>query len=104
MTYLYSGNDINRTCIRTGHACVSRGEERFRLIVDSYSRACVRTLNAAGEVELPSTASVLEYFGKTAEELKNWSHQRRRTIPTTFLAWHRRVEALCSRNRAAVWH
>ena len=45
-------------------------EERFRLIVDSIP-GFVCTLNAAGEVELLNR-QLLEYFGKTIAELKNW--------------------------------
>src|SRR3989442_3889094 len=46
-------------------------EERFRLIVDTIP-GFVCTFNAAGEIELLSR-QVLEYFGKTTEELKNWA-------------------------------
>lgn len=46
-------------------------EERFRLIVDSIP-GMVCTLNATGEVE-HLNRQVLEYFGKTTEELKNWA-------------------------------
>ena len=45
-------------------------EERFRLIVDSIP-GFVCTLNAAGEVELLNR-QLLDYFGKTVSELKNW--------------------------------
>src|SRR6202161_192708 len=55
----------------TGHCTDERqSEERFRLIVDTIP-GLVCTLSAAGEVELLNR-QVLEYFGKTAEELKNW--------------------------------
>ena len=43
----------------------------LRLIVDSIPGFVV-TLSAAGEVELLNRR-VLEYFGKTSEELKNWA-------------------------------
>src|SRR5216683_1470043 len=46
-------------------------ELNFRMIVDSIP-GLVCTMNAAGEVELLNR-QVLEYFGKTIEELKNWS-------------------------------
>ena len=46
-------------------------EQSLRLIVDTIP-ALVCTLNAAGEVEL-FNRQVLEYFGKTTEELKNWA-------------------------------
>src|SRR5580693_4899373 len=45
-------------------------EQSLRLIVDSIP-GFVSTANAAGEVELVNR-QVLEYFGKTTEELKNW--------------------------------
>ena len=46
-------------------------EEGFRRIVDSIP-GLVCTMNAAGEVQLLNRR-VLEYFGKTTEELKNWA-------------------------------
>src|SRR5216683_3116283 len=46
-------------------------EHDLRLIVDSIP-GFVSTANAAGEVELVNR-QVLEYFGKTTEELKNWA-------------------------------
>src|SRR6202167_570516 len=46
-------------------------EEGFRRIVDSIP-GLLCTMNAAGEVQLLNRR-VLEYFGKTTEELKNWA-------------------------------
>jgi len=46
-------------------------EQNLRQIVDSIP-GFVSTANAAGEVELVNR-QVLEYFGKTTEELKNWA-------------------------------
>ena len=46
-------------------------EQNLRLIVDSIP-GFVSTANAAGEVELVNR-QVLEYFGKTIEEMKNWA-------------------------------
>jgi len=46
-------------------------EQSLRLVVDSIP-GFVSTANAAGEVELVNR-QVLEYFGKTTEELKNWA-------------------------------
>jgi PAS domain S-box-containing protein len=45
-------------------------EQSLRQIVDSIP-GFVSTVNAAGEIELLNR-QVLEYFGKTMEELKNW--------------------------------
>ena len=52
-------------------AALQESEERFRLIVDTIP-GFVCTLSAAGEVQLINR-QVLEYFGKTTEELKNWA-------------------------------
>ena len=46
-------------------------EQNLRLAVDSIP-GFVSTTNAAGEIEFRSRP-VLEYFGKTVEELKNWT-------------------------------
>src|SRR6266478_4364297 len=46
-------------------------EQSLRLIVDTVP-GLVCTMSAAGEVELLNR-QVLEYFGKTTEELKNWA-------------------------------
>jgi PAS domain S-box-containing protein len=46
-------------------------EQDLRLIIDSIP-GFVSTSNASGEIELVNR-QVLEYFGKTTEELKNWA-------------------------------
>lgn len=46
-------------------------EEQFRTIVDTIP-GMICTLNPAGQVRLLSR-QVLEYFGKSTEELKNWT-------------------------------
>ncbi len=46
-------------------------ENQFRTIVDTIP-GMICTLNPAGQVKLLSR-QVLEYFGKTAQELKNWT-------------------------------
>src|SRR5438093_1336109 len=65
-------------------------EERFRLIVDTIP-GFVCTLNAAGEIELLNR-QVLEYFGKTTEELKNWATSdavHPDDLPLVIEAWQR---------------
>src|SRR3989475_10184394 len=67
-------------------------EERFRLIVDTIP-GFVCTLNAAGEIELLSR-QVLEYFGKTTEELKNWATSdavHPGDLPRVIEAWQRSI-------------
>src|SRR6266851_10194339 len=50
---------------------VQESEKRFHLIVDAIP-GMVCALNAAGEVELLNH-QVMEYFGKTTGELKDWA-------------------------------
>jgi PAS domain S-box-containing protein len=47
-----------------------RSEEKFRLLVDGIA-AQVSTMTTAGELEFVNQ-QVLDYFGKTSEELKDW--------------------------------
>jgi len=56
---------------KRNEAALQESEERFRLIVDTIP-GFVCTLSAAGEVQLLNR-QLLEYFGKTTEELKNWA-------------------------------
>jgi PAS domain S-box-containing protein len=74
-------------------AALQQSEERFRLIVDSIP-GFVCTLNAAGEVE-HLNRQVLEYFGKTTEELKNWAMSdavHPDDLPRVIEGWSRSVE------------
>jgi formate hydrogenlyase transcriptional activator len=68
-------------------------EQRLRLIIDSIP-GHVCTLSAAGEVQLLNR-QVLEYFGKTTEELKNWATSdavHPDDLPRVIDAWRRSVE------------
>ncbi len=56
---------------KRNEAALTESEQRFRLIVETIP-GFVCTLSAEGEVELLNR-QVLEYFGKTTEELKNWA-------------------------------
>jgi PAS domain S-box-containing protein len=56
---------------RLAEDALRANEQSLRLIVDSIP-GFVSTANAAGEIELVNR-QVLEYFGKTTEELKNWA-------------------------------
>ena len=74
-------------------AALREGEERFRRIVDTVP-GFVCTLSASGEVELLNR-QVLEYFGKTAGELKNWATSdavHPDDLPRVINAWRRSVE------------
>jgi formate hydrogenlyase transcriptional activator len=68
-------------------------EQSLRLIVDSIP-GFVSTFNAAGEVELQNR-QVLEYTGKTAEEMKNWATSEilhPDDLPRVIDAWRRAIE------------
>jgi PAS domain S-box-containing protein len=58
-------------------------EQKLRLIVDTIP-GHVCTLIAAGEIQLLNS-QVLEGFGKTTEELKNWANSDA-VHPDDFLA------------------
>jgi PAS domain S-box-containing protein len=73
---------------------LQQSESRFRLIVDAIP-GLVCTLNAAGEVELLNR-QVLEYFGKTTEELKNWATSdavHPDDLPRVIDTWKRSIES-----------
>jgi len=68
-------------------------EQSLRLIVDTVP-GLVCTMSAAGEVELLNR-QVLEYFGKTTEELKNWATSdavHPDDLPRLIDAWKNSVE------------
>jgi PAS domain S-box-containing protein len=68
-------------------------EQSLRLIVDTIP-GLVSTVNAAGEVELINR-QLLEYFGKAAEELKNWATSdtiHPDDLPRMIDAWRRAFE------------
>ena len=64
-----TGTDIDER--KRAEDVLRSNEQSLRLAVDSIP-GFVSTANAAGEVEFVSRP-VLEYFGKTAEELKQWN-------------------------------
>ncbi len=68
-------------------------EQNLRLIVDSIP-GFVSTANAAGEFELVNR-QVFEYFGKTTEELKNWTTSdaiHPDDLPRMIDVWRRAIE------------
>jgi len=67
--------------------------QSLRLIVDSIP-GFVSIMNAAGEIELQNR-QVLEYTGKTAEEMKNWAVSdilHPDDLPRVIDAWRRAIE------------
>jgi len=78
---------------KRNEAALQESEQRFRRIVDTVP-GFVCTLTAAGEVELVNR-QVLEYFGKSTEELKNWRTSNvvhPEDLPRVIDAWKRSVE------------
>jgi formate hydrogenlyase transcriptional activator len=78
---------------KRNEATLKENEQRFRLIVETIP-GLVCTLSAAGEVELLNR-QVLEYFGKTTEELKNWTTSdaiHPDDLPRMIDAWRRAIE------------
>jgi len=72
---------------------IGANEQSLRLIVDSIP-GFVSIMNAAGEVELQNR-QVLEYTGKTAEEMKNWAASdtlHPDDLPHVIDAWRRAIE------------
>jgi PAS domain S-box-containing protein len=79
---------------KRNEAALQQSEERFRRIVDAIP-GMVCTMNAAGGVELLNR-QVLEYFGKTAEELKNWATSdavHPDDLPRVIDTWKRSIES-----------
>src|SRR6266404_5500599 len=73
---------------------VQESEKRFHVILDTIP-GMVCALNAAGEVELLNH-QVLEYFGKTAEELKDWANSdavHPDDLPRVIDIWKRSIES-----------
>src|SRR5258708_5395389 len=61
----------SRLALKNAVVEIMNSENKLRTIIDTIP-GFVCTLSAAGEVELVNR-QVLEYFGKTMEELKNWA-------------------------------
>jgi len=78
---------------KNNEAALKESEERFRLIVDTIP-GFVSTANADGEIELVNR-QVLEYFGKTTEELKHWDTSdviHPDDLPRMIAAYRRSIE------------
>jgi formate hydrogenlyase transcriptional activator len=72
-------------------------EEGFRLIVDGIA-GLVAVMTSTGEVQVVNR-QVLDYFGKTVEQLKGWSTSdavHPDDLPTVISAWRHSVETVSS--------
>ena len=78
---------------KRNEAALQESEERFRLIFDTIP-GLITVQTAAGEVELVNR-QLLEYFGKTLEEVKAWATSdavHPDDLPGVIAAWRRTVE------------
>src|SRR5262245_40184760 len=87
------GTNVDLEDRKRQEAALQESEERFRRIVNTMP-GFVCTFNAGGDVELLNQ-QVLEDFGKTIEELKNWQNSdvvHPDDLPRVIEAWKRSVE------------
>src|SRR6266436_4047614 len=83
----------SRLALKNAVVEIRNSENKLRTIIDTIP-GFVCTLSAAGEVELVNR-QVLEYFGKTMEELKNWATSNvvhPDDLPCVVDSWRRSVE------------
>ncbi|HKF02986.1 MAG TPA: PAS domain-containing protein [Candidatus Sulfotelmatobacter sp.] len=79
--------------LRKSEASLRDSEQRFRLIIEGIGGQ-VAIMSAQGEVEFVNN-QVLEYFGKTVEDLKGWSTSNAvhpDDLPHAVAAWMHSVE------------
>src|SRR5215467_1109592 len=79
--------------LRRSEASLRDSEQRFRLIIEGIGGQ-VAIMSAQGEVEFVNN-EVLEYFGKTVEDLKGWSTSNAvhpDDLPHAVAAWMHSVE------------
>jgi PAS domain S-box-containing protein len=79
--------------LQRSEAAIRASEKSLRLIIDTIP-GFVCTLSPAGEVELLNR-KILDYFGKTPEDLKNWSTSdavHPDDLPRVIDGWRRSVE------------
>jgi PAS domain S-box-containing protein len=83
----------SRLALKNAVVEIRNSENKLRTIIDTIP-GFVCTLSAAGEVELVNR-QILEYFGKTMEELKNWATSNvvhPDDLPRAVDAWKHSIE------------
>src|SRR5713226_2782064 len=84
----------SRLALKNAVVEIRNSENKLRTIIDTIP-GFVCTFSAAGEVELVNR-QVLEYFGKTVEELKNWATSNvvhPDDLPRVVDTWKRSIES-----------
>jgi formate hydrogenlyase transcriptional activator len=87
------GTSIDIEDLKRAEQAQRESEQSFRLIVDGIA-GLVATMTAGGEVELVNR-QVLEYFGKTLQDLKGWTTSEAvhpSDLPHAVAAWRHSVE------------
>ena len=87
------GTSIDIEDLKRAEQAKRESEQSFRLIVDGIA-GLVATMTAEGEVELVNR-QLLEYFGKTLQDLKGWSTSdavHPSDLPHAVAAWRHSVE------------
>jgi len=81
---------------KRGEEALRESEQSFRLILDGIA-GLVAIMSATGEIEVVNR-QVLEYFGRTTEQLKDWSTGNEvhpNDLPYVYAAWVRSLETKC---------
>ena len=81
---------------KRGEEALRESEQSFRLILDGIA-GLVAIMSATGEIEVVNR-QVLEYFGRTTEQLKDWSTGNEvhpNDLPDVYAAWVRSLETKC---------
>ncbi|MGA2888437.1 MAG: PAS domain-containing protein [Terracidiphilus sp.] len=81
---------------RRSEEALRESEQSFRLILDGIA-GLVAIMSATGEIEVVNR-QVLEYFGRTTEQLKGWSTGNEvhpDDLPGVYAAWVRSLETMC---------
>jgi PAS domain S-box-containing protein len=87
------GTSIDIEDLKRAEQAQRESEQSFRQIVDGIA-GLVATMSAEGEVELVNR-QILEYFGKTVQDLKGWTTSdavHPNDLPRAVAAWRHSVE------------
>ncbi len=81
---------------KRGEEALRESEQSLRLILDGIA-GLVAIMSATGDIETVNR-QVLEYFGRTTEQLNGWSTGNEvhpDDLPAVYAAWKRSIETMC---------